>query len=243
MNTRKLFPFLCLVSLLVLLAGIISACDATPGGSATSDPVIPELTTDTGWWYDTTGKVRHDVMDALNAESNAAEHDGWQIGGVIFNDSASDQMEVCTEFGNQNGLGDAKKDNGLAICIFLEKEGSDGNKPAISLAVGSGLEASINDTKAGRFLDTYFVPRRSEGNWEKGAIDLTSALHRYLMDPSNEEFKDPPTNWTLIIIIIVLIVILLFLDGTFNGFAFTMAFMEAASKGGGGGFSGGGASR
>ena len=232
-----------LALLLFLTALIFSDCASSAAGSPTTDPIMVQLTTDTGWWIDTTGSVRRDVMDALKAESRSAERDGFQIGGVIFSNSVSEVMDICTKFGNFNGIGNKEKDNGLAICVFLDKEGASGDKPAIAVAVGKGLEATLNDAKVGRFLDTYFVPERTNGNWEKGTINVTNAFHRYLIDPENEEFKDPPPNWTLIIIIIVLLVILLFLDGTFNNFAFTMAVMESAAKGGGGGFGGGGASR
>ena len=119
-------------------------------------------------------------------------------------------------------------------------EGDDGHAPYIFVAIGSGLEGDLPDSKVGWFLDTFFFPKRAEGEWEEGLADLVNALRGYLVDPEAPEYN-PPIPWGLIITIIVIVVILIVLDVSFTGGEITAAIFEAAAKGGGGGFSGGGA--
>lgn len=245
--------------LLFFLFILLAACTA-PEGTAVTDPVIPTLTTDTGWWIDTTGKMSATTEQQLEALSSQISQAGFQLGGVIFSNSASDGMDIATKLGNQTGLGSAEKDNGIAIVVFLDKAGGSGEKPAISVAIGSGLEGSLNDAKVGRFLDQTFVPARSDGQWEKGLVDFVSLLQRYLADPNADEFRDPPQDlsglWVILIFVGIIMLLVLLLaaagisgsggSGGSSGRRFSSSSSSSShssSRGGGGGFSGGGASR
>jgi uncharacterized protein len=246
----KMFRLFMLICLVVLLA---AACDgANTTGSALSDPVIPKLTESTGWWIDTTGKMSPETRRILNQESEAINHEGYQLGGVIWSNSQSDGIELATKFGNENKLGSAGKDNGLAIAVFIDKSGKNGEKPAISVAVGSGLEGLLNDAKVGRFLDQTFVPARKEGKWEEGLVQFVQLVHKYLQNPSADEFKDPPTDYTWVLYCLGALLLLLLFDGLIFHFAIIGAVLDGMAHGsggdggglgGGGGFSGGGVSR
>lgn len=231
---------------------LVSAC-ASAAGTPYADPIVPRFTTETGLWIDTTGAVNQETIRNLKNISNEAEKNGFQIAGAIFRNSASEEIEFTTKVGNENGIGNARKDNGIMIAVFLDKKGSDGNTPVVAIAVGSGLEGLLNDAKIGRFLDTYFVPERKNGNWEKGLVDTVNALSRYLQNPQAEEFKDPPVDYALVIFAIIVIGLLLVLDGVFTRFQITLMLLEALSSGRGtngvqkighgGSFSGGGTKR
>ncbi len=217
----------------------------TQTGSDITDPVIPRLTTSTGWWIDTTGRVSPETLAALNAEAEAINQMGFQLGGAIFLDSVSDGIQIATEFGNVNGLGSAEKDNGIAIVLFLDKEGLDGNAPAIDVAIGSGLEGLLNDAKVGRFLDEKFVPARTDGDWETGLVAFVQHLRAYLDNPEASEFQDPPIGWSwlwILLLLLVLFILLAALGGT-SGYYGGGLSGGGGSLGGGGGFSGGGGSR
>lgn len=246
--------------ILILTAFLLVACGgtATSQGSPMSDPVMPTLTTDTGWWIDTTGRVSQETLRDLNQKSGAISDMGFQLGGVFFANAASGEVEIANKFGNHNKLGSAGKDNGIAIAVFLDKAGGDGNKPSIGVAVGSGLEGTLNDAKVGRFLDETFVPARKEGRWEQGLVEFVQITERYLTNPNAQEFQDPPADYTWLLWVIVGLVVFFAADGLFFKFAITMFLLEAFASSGstssgsgrggsrlgtGGGFSGGGVSR
>lgn len=244
------------VFFLLIIVFFLAACapGLTRTGGEGTDPVIPRLTTETGWWIDTTGRTSEETLAVLKSESEAIDKMGFQLGGAIFSNSASDGIQVATQFGNTNGIGSADKNNGIAIVVFLDKKGVDGHAPAISYAVGSGLEGLLNDAKIGRFADETFVPARAQGQWEKGLVKFVQRIHAYLQNPTSEEFKDPPADYTWLWWVLIFLVIYLAIDGFFFKFAITLAFLEASvsgggtrggggSLGGGGGFSGGGGSR
>ncbi len=248
MTLKRLIPLGLLVMVLLL-----ASCAAVPGGSSTADPIIPQFTTTTGWWIDTTGKVPSDLMMQLKEESAAAERDGFQIAGVIFNDSASDPLEFCAQVGDVNGVGTKRIDNGLVFCLYLEKKSDSGKSPVIAVATGSGIEAILNDAKVGRMLDKYYVPDRDKGDWQKATLETLKAFHRFVVEPQAEEFRDKPPDYTGLWIFLVILVLIIIADGIFNDFDICKAFLEAALEsthgtggtglGGGGGFGGGGASR
>jgi uncharacterized membrane protein YgcG len=237
-NTFLLFSLMAILFLMV-------ACDSA-AGTAISDPVIPQFTTDTGWWIDTTGRVSAETMKSLEAESESIKKDGFQLAGVIFSSSVSDGMTIATRVGNTNGIGTAGKDNGIVVVVFLDKANDSGDKPTITVAIGKGLEGTLNDAKVGRFLDQTFVPARKDGHWEQGVVLFVQLTHGYLKDPTAEKYKDPPTDYTWLWIFLIFLVIFLVVDGSLCRFQMSAAIIEIAvsSKlGGGGSFGGGGASR
>jgi uncharacterized protein len=243
------------LTMLLFLTACVSA--STTAGTASSDPIIPTIKAP-NWFVDTTGRVSADTLDALNAEAEAFNREGFQLAGAIFLNSSSDGLEIATKFINDQGIGSAQKDNGIVIVVFLDKEGGSGEKPAISVGIGSGLEALLNDAKVGRFLDETFVPARKDGNWEQGVVQFVQLVHRYLQNPEAEEFKTPPPNLSWLWWCLGLFVVYLLVDLIFFRFQITAAVLSAAaevssssssstsgggSSGGGGGSSGGGASR
>lgn len=243
---KKRWLLLLIPAFLVLLAACGSVGYQDPAGSAYNDPKIPALTTDTGWWVNMTGdRISKETLAVLQAESKAIEKDGFQLGGAIVLDCSSDQNKVTTKFINDNGIGAKGVDNGIGIVVFLDKKGSDGNKPAVYIGTGKGIEAVLNDAKVGRFLDQYYVPARKEGNWEAGLLTTVQKIHQYLLTPDAEEFKSPPEDYTWLYILIIILVIFLLLDGGFNNFALTSVLIDVGSSGlgGGGGGGGGGAGR
>ncbi|PIZ46327.1 hypothetical protein COY32_03480 [candidate division WWE3 bacterium CG_4_10_14_0_2_um_filter_41_14] len=239
--------------LFILILILLAAC-TSPAGTALSDPVLPLLTNQTGWWVDTTSTLSPSTQAELEKLSQKVEISGFQLGGAIFNNSLSEPLDLATQFGNTNQLGSAEKDNGVAIVVILDKAGGSGDKPAIGVAVGSGLEGLLNDAKVGRFLDKTFVPARSAGEWDKGLVEFVSLVQRYLADPESEEFRDPPSQeisgWTLLGYLLLLILVLFLLawlgggeTGDTSGSSSWSSSSSSGGSGGGGGFSGGGGSR
>jgi len=215
------------------------------------NPDIPSFTDKTGYWIDTTGLIDQETLDVLEAESASIQEDGFQLIGAFF-DTCSDEIEFVNDVGNQNGIGDKNKDNGIVVGIFLGNTNKSGESPTIAITAGDGLQSILNDAKIGRFLDEYFVPARSDGKWQQGVIDTVKALHQYLQTPDAEEFKsiNKDNSWLfwVFVAIIVIKVLLQIIFGDSGGYSGRSSGGYSGSSGSsslghGGGFSGGGASR
>src|SRR5207244_1049656 len=122
--------------------------------------------------------------------SDRFETEGFQLAGAFFSDIASDPSQFASDFGNTNGIGSSNKDNGLVIIVLLDRKGTDGNKPYIFVAPGSGLEGLLNDAKITRFREAYFNPLRAQDKWQQGLVSLTTKFAQYLAQPSAKEFSD-----------------------------------------------------
>lgn len=66
-------------------------------------------------------------------------------------------------------IGGSKDNNGVLILLAPNERG-------IRIEVGYGLEGRINDSKAGRFIDEYAIPRFKNDNWDEGILSLYLAV-------------------------------------------------------------------
>lgn len=80
-------------------------------------------------------------------------------------------------------IGQKGQDNGL---LFLVAP----NERKVRFEVGYGLEATINDAKAGRILDDFVLPRFKEGQMAQGIIDGATAALQILQ---GQALPEPPT--------------------------------------------------
>lgn len=185
-----------LVGLFLLLTLSLMACEATISTGTSQDPPIPHITRQDRGWVDPTGRVNASTLEALRQQSDAFEAEGFQLAGVFFSDVVSDPSKIAADFGNENGIGSANKDNGLVILVLLDRQGTDGNKPYIFVATGKGLEGLLNDAKVTRFRESYFNPLRGQGQWEQGLIQLCSKFAEYLKNPEAQAFSDASLEQT-----------------------------------------------
>lgn len=221
------FKLFSVVVIIILL--MTAACQQTPSGNGFVDPVIPILTSSTGWVVDTTATLGVENERNMEALAEEIRTDGFQIGIAIFSNSASEPIQIATEFGNTNQIGSGEIDNGIAVAIFLDKEGASGDKPAIAVAIGSGLEAVLTDGITGRILDATYVPARSSGDWQRGTIELLTGLRDYLNGARGiDEFRTPPPpdQTALIVVVVIAVIIIVILDGIFLKFAIVNFVLE-----------------
>jgi uncharacterized protein len=237
------------VVLLALLSVvfILSACDGGNTGSALDDPDIPHFDTDTGYVIDVTDQLSDEYERQLEAMLESLDDQGWQTVIGVFSNLASEPVLFGTEVMNENGIGDSSRNDGLVIVIFVDKEGGDGNEPAIGVAVGSGLEGDFNDARVGRMLDATYVPLRADGDWEEGLVSFVTAYEGLRGGTTTwEQYPEKePMDPMLILLIVIVVVVLVLIDGGLTGFQLTLLLLSigASSIGGGGGGRGGGASR
>lgn len=66
-------------------------------------------------------------------------------------------------------IGGSKDNNGVLILLAP-------NEREVRIEVGYGLEGRINDSKSGRFIDEYAIPRFKNDNWDEGILSLYLAV-------------------------------------------------------------------
>lgn len=149
------------------------------------------------------------------------------------------------------GIGDKELNNGILILLSLEER-------KVRIEVGDGLEGRVNDSKAGRFLDTYAVPHFKSDEWDEGIKALYSAIlsevyEEYNLEVPSEVDKivkssepEEDTAGTIAAVIILVVVfglaIIPFGKSDGNSKDGGGGFYSGGDSGGFGGFSGGGGS-
>lgn len=122
------------------------------------------------------------LMD--NAVALANDHDGIQVVITTIESLNGDSVEsYAHEMYEQYAIG--KDDMGILILL------STGDRE-LRLEVGKAMEAYINDSKAGRFMDNYAIPSFKEGKFDEGLINLQSALIDEIVSNVNEENESTP---------------------------------------------------
>ncbi len=212
----------------------------------------------------------NDLADVMTDEDEQAVYEA----GVALYEATDAQIVLLTvdDLGGQSleeyslliarewGIGDEEKDNGILLLFTVDG-------PHSRIEVGYGLEGAVNDSKAGRILDTYLVPWYEEdAAWSKQLTDTYKAilnevyfeygLTENLLTVETPVYDDSG-DWVLALPMLILLIILLatkrgglfFLPhfGGFHhhhgGFGGGGGFSGGGFRGGGGGFGGGGASR
>ena len=167
--------------------------------------------------------------------------------------------EYALEVGREWGVGDEEKDNGIVV-LLSEKDRE------IYIAVGYGLEGALPDSKVGRIIDTYAMPKLSTNNFSGELLDVYNAIVNEIYleygietTPNYIPIENLPEtqkensaskviiSWIVLIVLVILYIIIfggrggLFIFGAprfFGGFG----GFGGGGHGGFGGFSGGGGS-
>ncbi len=211
------------------------------------------------------------VNDFADVMTDADEQAVYEAGVALY-EATDAQIVLLTvsDLGGQSleeyslhiarewGIGDEEKDNGILL-LFT----TDG--PHSRIEVGYGLEGAVNDSKAGRILDTYLVPWYEDSDaWSAQLTDTYKAIlnevyTEYGLTENLLTVKTPVDEgggeW--IYAVFMLIVLVTLLSGKRGGLFFLPhfggfhhhggfgggGFGGGGFRGGGGGFGGGGASR
>lgn len=141
---------------------------------------------------------------------------------VAFDDSTSNQIVVvilptldggdpnvvATEIGQQWGVGQGGKDNGVVFLI------STGDRQ-VYIATGFGLEGAIPDAVAGRIIRRVVVPRFRQGQFYAGISDAVDALMaaaagEYTAEP--DPAGSPGDEFDLALFLFVLVIMILLIS-------------------------------
>ena len=165
------------------------------------------------------GDIVYDYADILNIDTelqvreiiNNIRYDankGFEMVVITTKESSGDlEGEANKIF---NGVGIGRNDRGLLLYIVLKNDNV--SKDRVRLEVGRGLEGDLNDAKAGRVLDNYFVPYRSEGDYNSAVRETVDVLYRDIIkgeqinNVSESEFKIPSYVMLYVSILVWLVI-------------------------------------
>lgn len=244
MNKKRTKCILLLIVIFVIFSVLLCAC------SETNNKIpIPTVKEDI-FVYDTDNIINDDVEKELNQLLAKFEEKTEAEVVVITIPSLLDRSieDYSHNLFNTLGIGKKGKDNGFLLLISR-------NDTKVRLEIGRGFEESINDAKAGRILDTYFVPYRENDEYTEGTkltvysilatlseeydfeIDgLDSSLS---INSESEDDEDSLIWFILLLIIIIAIVIAFFVDSSSGGSGYSGGFFSSSGSSSSGSFGGG----
>jgi len=187
-----------------------------------------------------------------------------QVVLVTVQDTGDRDLETFSlELAREWGIGQQGEDNGILLLFTVDG-------PHSRIEVGYGLEGAMNDSKAGRILDTWLVPHYGDSAAWSGALRdtyiaiLNVVYEEYglteqklpLAEPEGYDAEEDASAMIVLLVVLLCVAVVLtskrgggrwvFLGGGghhggFGGGGFGGG--GGGFHGGGGGFGGGGASR
>ena len=162
------------------------------------------------------GDIVYDYADILNTDTelqvreiiNNIRYDankGFEMVVITTKESSGDLEGEANKL--YNGIGIGRNDRGLLLYITVGEP-----RDRVRLEVGRGLEGDLNDAKAGRILDNYFVPYRSQGNYDSAVKETVDVLYRDIIkgeqinNVSENEFKIPSYVMLYVSILVWLVI-------------------------------------
>ncbi|HEX4887034.1 MAG TPA: TPM domain-containing protein [Luteibaculaceae bacterium] len=126
-----------------------------------------------------------------------------------------DIFDYSLAFARENGVGSAKKNNGIVIAIKPKNEFGKGR---VQIQVGKGLEGAIPDAICKRITELELIPRFKQGNYYAGVKAGLDVLQKFASGEYNEKSykqktKDPLSTGGSILFFIILIIVLFVFRG------------------------------
>lgn len=161
---------------------------------------------------DYTGTLQGDEIQALESKLvRFNDSTSTQIVIAIVNDfGGTDRADFAYRLGEQWGVGQAGKDNGVVIVV--KPTGGQGQRD-VFIEIGKGLEGIIPDATAKRIVDVEMIPHFKNGQFYSG---LDAGTDR-LMSLAKKEFsytnymKKTQNSPLLALIPFIIIVLILFI--------------------------------
>lgn len=255
-NNKYLKRIMLLFMLALICFGCISGCD-----SKSKDIIVPEVKPDT-YVYDEGNIISNDVNKNINALLDTLESKTTaEVVVVTVPDLNGYSIEsYANKLFNTLKIGKKSEDNGVLLLISRDDK-------RVRLEIGRGFESLITDSISGRILDTYFVPSREIGDYDKAVDETIKVVCKYIADDKNvmiaglssetlvsfaEEKESDDFSYLILLLIIVFVIIVVYVvisddSGTGSGGGYSSGGFGGFSGGGsfgggsfGGGFSGGG---
>lgn len=167
-----LIEFLVVVGIVALI-GVIAVSVAKPSSGIISPVpeeqtmVLPEAT---GYVVDQSNILSAEAKAKIETTLKALDEKA-QVAVVTVKTYSpySDEKEYAIKLAEKWKVGYKGKDNGIIFLIVTEDR-------KVRIEVGRGLEAVINDAKAGQILDDTVVPFLKKNDWEGGITAGVEAI-------------------------------------------------------------------
>jgi uncharacterized protein len=159
---KRLFCFL------LILAGTIESSALAQKLSTSGRPPIPKLTSPV---YDETGMLSAEEADALRRKLLGFEESTSTQIAIVIIDTLNDypQSDFAIELGQENKIGQSKKNNGAVVLLSIEDR-------KWFIAPGYGLEPTLTDAEANRIGREILVPALREGKYYEGLDGTVDAI-------------------------------------------------------------------
>jgi len=158
---------------------------------------------------------------------------------IISSTKGEDISMLGTRWGQQWGIGQKGKDNGVFILVAKDDR-------KIDINTGYGIEYLLSDRDAKQIIEGIIVPQFKQNNFYGGLDQGTEAIFKYLTGEYTEDrdfSTDSITRWLqFIFFIIIIITIFSRGKGGRGGGGSLLDIIILSSMGRSGGFGGGGGS-
>lgn len=133
-----------------------------------------------------------------------------------YNDTTSTQIYVvtikdlqgyapsdyATTLGQEWGVGQKGKDNGLVILI---KPRIGNERGQVYIAAGYGVEHILNDARIGRIIDQYMLPYFQQGDYYGGAREAAKVIIKYLSGQFDADDEEPFPIGALVSLLVIIL--------------------------------------
>lgn len=116
-----------------------------------------------------------------------------------------DCFDFAYRLGKENGVGQAKRDNGLVVLLSTDER-------CVQFATGYGLEGVMPDAICKRIQQKYMVEHLAAGDWNKGMLEGVRAVCG-ILDGSMENIEDDEDD-----IIAIMVFLAILFGGTLLAF-------------------------
>ncbi len=128
-----------------------------------------------------------------------------QVAVVIINSLGDvDKESYALAIGEQWGVGQKNKDNGIVFLIALQER-------EYRIEIGKGLEGTLNDAKVGRIARTYLVSAFKREEYGQGIYDTLEAIRNVISQEPDTPLASEDTSGIIHLILLgwlVLVIIL-----------------------------------
>ena len=133
---------------------------------------------------------------------------------IISTTKGEDIAMLGARWGENWGIGQANKDNGILILLAKDDR-------TVDINTGYGIEYRITDRMAERIINSYMIPEFKLGNFYEGLDNGTEIMFQMLQGEFVEETDDSSylsRNWDgIIILAVVLFIFIMIIIGVIAG--------------------------
>ena len=209
-------------ALLVLVLAVIVGI----GIGQLKKPYVPDIDpdgipTEFSYVYDYADILSADTENYITKMNNGLfSLTGGQIAVVTISEFNGDSLfDYAMTLGNELGVGDSGRDNGIVLLLDTEN-GNDDISGAVAVQ-GDGIYNVLSDNEITQILITYLRDPFYAHNYDRGVIDTFDAfLHWYEhyynvnilpQDEINYQPVEAPVNIAVLVIAVIFLIIILFL--------------------------------